>query len=74
MKWMRNIYSILLIGFLLGIHDGRIALWVGDDPEPTTIFPYYVSMLPKADQKALENGIEIQDEHRLHSLLEDYLS
>ncbi len=74
MKWIRNVYSILLIGFLLGIHNGRIALWIGDDPEPTTVFPYYASMLPKADQKALEKGIAIQDEQRLRSLLEDYLS
>lgn len=68
------LYCILTFGFLLGIHQGRIALWKDDDPKPVKVFPYYASMLPKADQQALERGIYLDDDADLRSLLEDYLS
>lgn len=74
MKKLRYIYCILLLGFLLGIKDGRVALWVDDDPQPVQVFPYPVSLLPKADQEALKNGIKIGSSEELRSLLEDYLS
>ncbi len=67
-------YSLLLLTFLLGIHDGKIALWSGDDPEPVKVFPYYASLLPKADQDALKKGIPIESSEDLRKLLEDYLS
>ena len=65
---------LLLFGFLLGIHDGKIALWKDDDPEPLRIFPYRASLLPPADQQLLKKGIPIEDAHDLSRLLEDYLS
>ena len=68
------LYCILTFGFLLGIHEGRVALWKDDDPKPIKVFPYYASMLPKADQQALEKGIHLDDDADLRSLLEDYLS
>ena len=74
MKKMRYIYCILLLGFLLGIKDGKVALWVEDDPQPVQVFPYHASLLPKADQEALEKGIKIGNSEELRSLLEDYLS
>jgi len=74
MNRISMLYSILLIGFLLGIHDGKIALWENECQDPVKVFPYYASMLPERDQKALENGIQIPDSHRLNKLLEDYLS
>lgn len=74
MKKLRYIYCILLLGFLLGIKDGKVALWVDDDPQPVQVFPYPVSLLPKADQESLKNGIKIGSSEELRSLLEDYLS
>lgn len=74
MKCGYMLYSILLIGFLLGIHEGKIALWENGSKEPVKVFPYYASMLPEPDQKALEKGIVVPDSHRLNKLLEDYLS
>jgi hypothetical protein len=74
MKKLSYLYCILCFGFLLGIHDGRIALWKGDDPEPVKVFPYFASMLPEADQRALQNGIHLDEDADLRKLLEDYLS
>ena len=65
---------VLFLGFLLGIHQGRIALWKGNDPEPYKVFPYYASMLPKAERNALKKGIYLENEEQLRKLVEDYLS
>ncbi|MBQ8834712.1 MAG: hypothetical protein IJ001_07295 [Oscillospiraceae bacterium] len=64
----------LLLGFLLGNHNGYIALWEDGKAEPRQIFPYTVASLPPADQKALEEGIRLKDAGELLQLLEDYLS
>ncbi len=64
---------ILLLGFLLGIRNGKIALWKYDDPTPIRVFPYPVSALPRDVQQALEKGIRIESEEDLPSLLEKYL-
>ncbi len=74
MKKLSCLYCVLCLGFLLGIHDGRIALWQGEDPEPIQVFPYRASMLPEADQNALQKGIRFESIEQMRSLLEDYLS
>ena len=65
---------LVILSFLLGIHDGKIALWKDEDPQPIQIFPYRASLLPPADQNVLKHGIPIEDEHHLNRLLQDYLS
>ncbi len=70
----RRIFSAVLLGFLLGIHDGRIALWKDGVSQPLRVFPYRAEMLPLSDQQALEKGIALEDESDLVQLLEDYLS
>lgn len=65
---------VLIFGFLLGIRDGYIALWQDGGPEPVRVFPYRAELLPAADQKALAEGIHLDDEKQLAQLLEDYLS
>ena len=74
MKAKGILSAILSLSLLLGVHNGNIALWQDDDPEPVRVFPYRVSVLPERDQALLEAGIQIESESRLHSLLEDYLS
>lgn len=74
MKKLRNLFPIVLLGFLLGIHEGKIALWKDNDPKPMQVFPYRVEMLPEADQKALKKGIRVENMRQLQSLIEDYLS
>jgi len=73
-KHLAHIFLCLLVGFLLGIHDGHFALWKDTAAEPLQVFPYSVAMLPSADQQALRNGIHLSDELQLQQLLEDYLS
>lgn len=64
----------LLAVYLLGIHEGKIALWRGDDPEPVKVFPYSASMLPEEAQQKLKTGIPINSISELKRLAEAYLS
>lgn len=74
MKRSRIMPLLLAAGMLLGIHNGYIALWQGEDPEPVQVFPYKASMLPQQDQSRLSEGISIHSSDELNRLLEDYLS
>lgn len=74
MKRGRYLYCILFLSFLLGVHNGYIALWEGEDPEPKQVFPYAVTIFPEADQAALEKGIPLRDRAQLTKCLEDFLS
>lgn len=74
MKKKRYWYFTLVFGFLLGIHNGYIALWEDGKADPARVFPYRAETLPPADQQALKDGIHLDDESALIRLLEDYLS
>lgn len=67
-------YLTLFLAFLLGSHEGFVALWLSPGGKPDHIFPYSVASLPPADQQRLEEGIRIESEADLMQLLEDYLS
>lgn len=69
-----QLYSILLLAFLLGNYNGYIALWTKSTTIPARIFPYPVSSLPLSDQEAVEKGIYLRTEGELRQILEDYLS
>ena len=69
-----KLVAAVAITFLLGVHDGYIALWKEGSPEPAEVFPYKASLLPEADQKRLEKGIRIESKKDLLELMEDYLS
>ena len=68
------LYCITIISFLLGIHEGRIALWKDGDPEPVKVFPYSARLLPEKDRQLLEKGLVLDSESELSRALEDYLS
>jgi hypothetical protein len=70
----RFLSLLLLTGMILGTYQGRLALWHDNRTDPVTVYPVQISMLPKADQQRLREGISIENESRLHRLLEDYLS
>lgn len=74
MKKRRLAAQLFLFGFLLGIHNGRIALWKEPDPEPCRVFPYSAAALPSEVRDALQNGIRIESESDLNRLLENLLS
>ncbi len=65
--------NILMLSLLLGVHDGFVALWKGQDPEPYKVFPYAVSALPKPAQQALKAGIPIESMEDLERLIKNYL-
>lgn len=74
-KFLSHLLSFALVaGYLLGIHNGKIALWDGNDPEPVKVFPYSASMLPEEARKLLEAGIPIESMEQLRQLAETYLS
>ena len=64
----------LLFGFLLGVHNGNVALWEDGKADPIRVFPYSASNLPTADRQALEKGIHLDNKLQLIRLIEDYLS
>ena len=70
----RQIAAVFILSFLLGVHDGYIALWKGTDPTPVEVFPFRAEMLPEADRQALYEGIRVDSSAQLAQLLEDYLS
>ncbi len=69
-----HIYLSLIFTFLLGIHEGNVALWLEPAREPAVVFPYRATLLPERDRTALEKGIRIENKADLQQLLEDYLS
>lgn len=74
MKYQKSVWLVLALSLILGSHNGYVALWEGNDPEPKEVFPYKVSSLPEADQKRLEKGIRLKNRRELIELVEDYLS
>ena len=74
MKVSSLVYLTLILSFLLGIHEGKLALWRDGDSQPEIIFPCCTDLLPEADRKALSEGIPISSRQELAHLLEDYIS
>ena len=71
-RWL--VTQILLLGFILGIHEGNVALWRDNGTKPIKVFPYQASLLPEADQKLLEKGVHVDSISQLRKLIEDYFS
>jgi hypothetical protein len=68
------VYLTLFWAFLLGSRDGFLALWIPPEQEPAYLFPCRIASLPPADQKLLEEGIQVESKAELMQLLEDYVS
>ena len=74
MKKLTLLYCITVQGCLLGLRDGRIALWEDGKSNPVKVFPYSAAMLPKEDRALLEEGIHFDSKKELIERMEDYLS
>ena len=74
MNKQKILCNILIFGFLLGVYEGKIALWKDNQVKPMRVFPVQVSILPEADQKTLQKGIRVNNLSQLYRMLEDYLS
>ena len=64
----------LLFSFLLGSHNGRLAMWKDQDPTPCKVFPCPVAVLPRAVQEQLKAGIRLETMEDVNRLLENFLS
>lgn len=73
-KWIHSILPALLLGFLIGSYNGRLAVWKDDDPQPFRVYPCPIYLLPKADRTAVERGIIINDMEDVTNFLENFLS
>lgn len=74
MKKYRQLYLALMMGFILGIYKGNIALWKNNGGTPVHVFPYQAEMLPQEARDALESGICVESPEELEALAENYLS
>jgi hypothetical protein len=65
--------AALLAVYLVGIHEGKVALWKDNNPQPIKVFPYQVSDLPQEAQRQLEAGVKVKSLRELRKLAEQYL-
>ena len=62
----------LTLGFLLGIHEGRVALWRDGEARPEQIYDIRADTLPPADRLQLSRGIWAESREKVWLLLENY--
>ena len=70
----RLLSMLLAFGFLLGIRNGRLALWLDGEPHPEQIYDIRADTLPPADRLRLRQGIRLESREAVWALLENYLS
>lgn len=73
-KIIHMIYCTMLLGFLLGIHNGQIALWKDEDPQPMMILPYKAESLPIKERMLLKKGIRFDSLEQIEKIVSEYLS
>lgn len=69
----RSFIPALLLGFLLGVHEGKVALWRDGAEAPEQVYDIRADSLPPADRLQLERGIGVETRRELWGLLENYL-
>ena len=65
---------MLALGFLLGIHEGRLTLWRDGEDRPEQIDDIRADSLPPADRLQLRRGIRVESRVDGWLLLENYLN
>ena len=71
---IKNESSNFILIYIVKEFKGKIAIFEKDKESPFRIIDTPVSNLPKIDQELLAQGIEIENEDDLDSLIEDYCS
>ena len=74
MKKQKLLCHLLVLGFLLGVYEGKIALWSDHKKDPIRVFPYSASQLPQKDRERLQSGIHFNNLNELKRFVTDYLS
>ncbi len=60
--------------YTIGVWEGQLAVFTGNNARPTTLFEVAVASLPPAEQQRLLGGIAVYSAGDLERLLEDYTS
>lgn len=58
--------------YRLGIWQGRVAVFEGENTQPASVLDTPVTSLPDPDRQSLEAGIPVYSREELAGLLEDY--
>lgn len=58
--------------YRLGIHNGYVAVFEGNETQPFLVLDTPIRSLPEPDRTQLELGIPIRTDAELQALLEDY--
>ena len=64
--------SLLLVGFLIGVHNGQIGVWRIPDPEPMRTIPCPIWVLSQKQQQLLQQGIRIESMTDLEKMMTDF--
>ncbi len=64
---------VVLGGFLLGIHEGKVTLWRDGSSHPEQVFDIRADSLPPADRLRLTHGIRVEGSEELWTILENYI-
>ena len=59
---------------VLGVFEGKLALFKGKSPYPNIVYDFFIRNLPKEDQNRLSEGIAVSSQSELEALLEDFMS
>jgi hypothetical protein len=70
----KQLAAMILVGYLLGIRSGHVALWKQDDPQPLRVFPWSANMMPHKIRQALEKGIYVEKDSDIGRLIQDMIS
>ena len=73
-KSKRLLTMLLACGFLLGVRNGKLALWRDGESHPEQIYDIRADTLPPADRLRLRQGIRLETREEVWLLLENYLS
>ena len=60
--------------YILGVKDGRLAVYASDGYTVIDVLDTYVYSLPPSDREAVSAGIEVYTVSELVSLIQDYTS
>lgn len=60
--------------YIIGIYDGKIAVFEEDGGNPIKIYDTYASTLPEFDRQSLDLGITVYGEEELARRIEDFTS
>lgn len=58
--------------YTIGVWEGRVAVFEGEQPYPKQVFDVAVSTLPEELQQRIAQGVPAHTEAQLSVLLEDY--